>query len=148
MQVAVHFRARSMATYPCHSACQIYRGLAHCPDLRAPRSDHQWQTSKAWAGKPAAPPGASKSLLVSVFWPAWEWTINPRLQFIATSYREEFCKRDIGCVLKCCKGKIATLMTSLFVVLRWSHLAMIEFRIQQAGGVWVCHLGCMVINGK
>jgi hypothetical protein len=40
------------------------------------------------------PPGAMKSLLVSVFWPAWEWTQDPSLQYIATSYREDFCNRD------------------------------------------------------
>jgi predicted phage terminase large subunit-like protein len=40
------------------------------------------------------PPGTMKSLLVSVIWPAWEWTRDPALQFIATSYREEFCNRD------------------------------------------------------
>jgi hypothetical protein len=40
------------------------------------------------------PPGTMKSLLVSVFWPAWEWTQDPSLQYIATSYREEFCNRD------------------------------------------------------
>lgn len=42
------------------------------------------------------PPGTMKSLLVCVFWPAWEW--GPRglsnLQYIATSYREDFCVRD------------------------------------------------------
>jgi predicted phage terminase large subunit-like protein len=40
------------------------------------------------------PPGTMKSLLVSVFWPAWEWTQDPSLQYIATSYREDFCNRD------------------------------------------------------
>jgi hypothetical protein len=40
------------------------------------------------------PPGTMKSLLVSVFWPAWAWTQDPSLQYIATSYREEFCNRD------------------------------------------------------
>jgi hypothetical protein len=40
------------------------------------------------------PPGAMKSLLVSVFWPAWEWTQDPSLQYIATSYRADFCNRD------------------------------------------------------
>jgi hypothetical protein len=40
------------------------------------------------------PPGSMKSLLVSVFWPAWEWTQYPELQYIATSYREDFCNRD------------------------------------------------------
>lgn len=42
------------------------------------------------------PPGCMKSLLVSVFWPAWEWGPcgKSAIQYIATSYREEFCKRD------------------------------------------------------
>jgi hypothetical protein len=40
------------------------------------------------------PPSSMKSLLVSVFWPAWEWTQDPSLQFIATSYRADFCNRD------------------------------------------------------
>jgi predicted phage terminase large subunit-like protein len=40
------------------------------------------------------PPGTMKSLLVCVFWPAWEWCNRPNLQYIATSYREDFCVRD------------------------------------------------------
>jgi hypothetical protein len=40
------------------------------------------------------PPSSMKSLLVSVFWPAWEWTQDPSLQYIASSYREDFCNRD------------------------------------------------------
>jgi hypothetical protein len=40
------------------------------------------------------PPAMMKSLLVSVFWPSWEWTTNPAHQYIVTSYREENCKRD------------------------------------------------------
>jgi hypothetical protein len=40
------------------------------------------------------PPSSMKSLLVSVFWPAWEWTQDPSLQYIATSYRSDFCNRD------------------------------------------------------
>jgi predicted phage terminase large subunit-like protein len=42
------------------------------------------------------PPGTMKSLLVTVFWPAWEWGacgLN-HLQYIATSFREDFCVRD------------------------------------------------------
>jgi predicted phage terminase large subunit-like protein len=42
------------------------------------------------------PPGTMKSLLVSVFWPAYEW--GPcgmsRTQVIATSFNIEFCVRD------------------------------------------------------
>lgn len=42
------------------------------------------------------PPGLMKSLLVSVFWHAWEWgPLNmPHLRFLATSYSEDFTKRD------------------------------------------------------
>jgi predicted phage terminase large subunit-like protein len=40
------------------------------------------------------PPGTMKSLLVSVFWPAWEWTFRPALQYLTTSYAEGYVKRD------------------------------------------------------
>lgn len=32
------------------------------------------------------PPGCMKSLLVSVFWPAWQWARNPKLRVITASY--------------------------------------------------------------
>lgn len=42
------------------------------------------------------PPSSMKSLLVCVFWPAWEW--GPcglqRMQYIVTSFRDDFCLRD------------------------------------------------------
>src|SRR4030088_3485392 len=41
------------------------------------------------------PPGMMKSLLVSVFWPAWEW--GPQglasLRYLASSYSENYVKR-------------------------------------------------------
>lgn len=42
------------------------------------------------------PPGMMKSLLVSVFWPAWEWgpAGMPHLRYVTTSYSEEYAKRD------------------------------------------------------
>lgn len=42
------------------------------------------------------PPGAMKSLLVNVFWPAWEWgpASMPWLHYIATSYKADNCVRD------------------------------------------------------
>jgi hypothetical protein len=41
------------------------------------------------------PPGMMKSLLLSVFWPAWEWAYgNAHFQYLATSFRETNCKRD------------------------------------------------------
>lgn len=42
------------------------------------------------------PPGTMKSLIVSVFWPAWEW--GPRglawMRYLTTSYSEGYVKRD------------------------------------------------------
>ena len=37
-----------------------------------------------------------KSLLVSVFWPAWEWGPRGRasLRYLASSYSENYVKRD------------------------------------------------------
>lgn len=42
------------------------------------------------------PPGSMKSLLVSVFWPAWEWGPfgQPGMRYLATSYNETYVKRD------------------------------------------------------
>jgi predicted phage terminase large subunit-like protein len=42
------------------------------------------------------PPGSMKSLLVSVFWPAWEWGPYrlPETRYLATSYSEAYVKRD------------------------------------------------------
>ena len=42
------------------------------------------------------PPGMMKSLLVSVFWPAWEWGPRglPSLRYLASSYSENYVKRD------------------------------------------------------
>jgi predicted phage terminase large subunit-like protein len=35
------------------------------------------------------PPGTMKTLLVAVFWPAWEWTTKPHLKFLSASYGME-----------------------------------------------------------
>lgn len=42
------------------------------------------------------PPGTMKSLIVSVFWPAWEWGPigRPSLRYLTTSYAEKYVKRD------------------------------------------------------
>src|SRR5882672_668963 len=46
------------------------------------------------AGRSLVP--THNSLLVMVFWPAWEWGPGgrPAMQYIASSYREDFCIRD------------------------------------------------------
>ncbi|MBK8696062.1 MAG: phage terminase large subunit [Deltaproteobacteria bacterium] len=40
------------------------------------------------------PPGTSKSLLSSVLWPAWVWTLDPARRFIVASYAERVVLRD------------------------------------------------------
>ncbi|BDI33423.1 hypothetical protein CCAX7_54740 [Capsulimonas corticalis] len=40
------------------------------------------------------PPGHMKSLLVSVFWPAWEWIQNPRERSLFSSYAVDLAIRD------------------------------------------------------
>lgn len=40
------------------------------------------------------PPGTSKSLIVMVLWPAWEWTWAPWIRWLTTSYDEKLALRD------------------------------------------------------
>lgn len=41
------------------------------------------------------PPGTMKSLLISVFYPAWEWSIGlTYMQYLTASFKWEFCVRD------------------------------------------------------
>jgi predicted phage terminase large subunit-like protein len=39
------------------------------------------------------PPGSSKSTVVSIMWPAWEWTRTPWLRYISASYEQELATR-------------------------------------------------------
>jgi predicted phage terminase large subunit-like protein len=40
------------------------------------------------------PPGLGKSLLTSVFWPAWEWAIDPTVRWFFASYDQRLSTRD------------------------------------------------------
>lgn len=40
------------------------------------------------------PPGAMKSLLISVFWPAWMWASNPKLRVLTAAYGQHLTTRD------------------------------------------------------
>ncbi|HSN30154.1 MAG TPA: hypothetical protein VLT45_27895, partial [Kofleriaceae bacterium] len=40
------------------------------------------------------PPGMSKSVLASVLWPAWIWTLDPGHRFIAASHNDRVVLRD------------------------------------------------------
>src|SRR5262249_55147996 len=40
------------------------------------------------------PPGTMKSRLISVLWPAWEWTRHPELRYLCASYDQQLSTRD------------------------------------------------------
>lgn len=40
------------------------------------------------------PPGSSKSSVISVLWPAWEWLTKPSLRWIVASYAQHYAFRD------------------------------------------------------
>lgn len=40
------------------------------------------------------PPNTSKSISVSVCWPAWDWMLNPHLRWMYASYSQTFAFRD------------------------------------------------------
>lgn len=40
------------------------------------------------------PPGTGKSLLTSVFWPAWEWAVDPSIRWFFASYDQRLSTRD------------------------------------------------------
>ena len=42
----------------------------------------------------AVPPRSMKSLLVSCFWPAWDWIANPQRRFLFASYAQNLSIRD------------------------------------------------------
>lgn len=40
------------------------------------------------------PPGCMKSLILNVFWPAWEWATAPHLRYVATAHNQALAIRD------------------------------------------------------
>jgi predicted phage terminase large subunit-like protein len=78
------------------------------------------------------PPGTMKSLLVSVFWPAWEWGpagLN-HFQYLATSFREEFCRRD--------SMRFTKIITSEWFQRHWpvGIVKQTEMHVENARGGW------------
>jgi predicted phage terminase large subunit-like protein len=62
------------------------------------------------------PPGCMKSLLVSVMWPAWEWTTNSSKRYIATAHSQELAIRD--------SVKCRRLITSEWYRERWPQVVL------------------------
>ncbi len=57
------------------------------------------------------PPGCSKSLITSVLWPAWVWTLDPTHRWIVASYSDDVVLRDAR--------KCRTLVTGDWFSARW-----------------------------
>ena len=57
------------------------------------------------------PPGCSKSLITSVLWPAWVWTLDPTHRWIVASYSDEVVLRDAR--------KARTLVSGDWYAARW-----------------------------
>jgi predicted phage terminase large subunit-like protein len=60
------------------------------------------------------PPRHSKSTIVSVMWPAWEWIVNPQQKFLCASYSGNLSTRD--------NLKTRRLLQSNWYQDRWSHM--------------------------
>lgn len=60
------------------------------------------------------PPSSSKSLLVSVFWPAWEWTRKPSTKYLCASYDQQLSTRD--------NLHLRNLIESQWYQMNWPHV--------------------------
>jgi hypothetical protein len=74
-----------------------------------------------------------KSYIVSVFWPAWEWTKQPHLRYLCASYDQALSTRDN---LRC-----RTLIESEWYQARWPHVQLAadqnqKTRYQTTRGGW------------
>lgn len=75
------------------------------------------------------PPGTMKSLIVSVFWPAWEWAMGyTSYRYITTSYSEANTTRDTD--------KFVELLSSSWFRDRWPHVV-----LTRKGSAWVQNTG-------
>lgn len=60
------------------------------------------------------PPGFSKSLIVCVFWPVWEWIVRPETKWIFASFDSSLSRRD--------SNRALMLMQSEWFRERWPHV--------------------------
>lgn len=77
--------------------CQIHPGLEYDENWHAKYLCDvlQEETERVVAKKPRekdiiinVPPRSSKSMIVTVIWPVWSWTIDPTLKFLTCSYSD------------------------------------------------------------
>jgi hypothetical protein len=64
------------------------------------------------------PPRHMKSLLASVFWPCWDWTLHPERRWIFASYAQSLATRDS---LKC-RRLINSAWSVFHLIVGWASL--------------------------
>jgi len=69
------------------------------------------------------PPGCMKSMLTSVFWPAWEWTRKPSLRYLCASYDQQLSTRD--------NLAVRQIIESEWYQARWPHVQMADDQNQK-----------------
>ncbi len=62
------------------------------------------------------PPGSSKSTIVSIMWPAWEWCANPWLRYLTASYDQALSTKF--------STQTRDLIRSAWYQARWPHVVM------------------------
>jgi phage terminase large subunit-like protein len=61
------------------------------------------------------PPGAMKTSIVTIFWPTWEWTNEPWLQYLCASYHDDVATKDMAVPAR-------DLIGSEWYQQRWGHV--------------------------
>lgn len=78
------------------------------------------------------PPGTSKSLVVSVFWPAWEWANDPSLRVLTASYSDALTIRDNLRV----RDIVGSRQYQQFFAVRFRHDQNVKVRMDTTGSGW------------
>lgn len=88
--------------YECtQCGADVYAPQAHCPECGGPRMRRKHPRLVI-----NQPPSTSKSVLVSVFWPAWHWTWDPTHRWMFTSFADKLVERDAGHALQILKSPL------------------------------------------
>lgn len=97
--------------WPLHALCAHLEAITRGDDVTINGIDRKLNRFLA-----NVPPGFMKSLLVNVFWPAWEWGPQelPHLRTVAFSYSPELTQRD--------NAKFRDLITSQEYRELWGHV--------------------------
>lgn len=99
IEIALEKKIYQKSFYEFYKAafCQLHPGLEYDENWHAKYICDilQSETERVVAKKPRekdiiinVPPRSSKSMIVTVIWPVWSWTIDPTLKFLTCSYSD------------------------------------------------------------